>query len=145
MKKSLATLLVVCSALTGCAQSDSKATGASAEQLQHHRFLLESVDGKPLTLSDKSKRQPEIDFGEKMHISGAMCNRFTGQGELSNGMLKAQLASTRMMCVDPQLNALDTLFGQMMTAGVHVSVNGDRLTLKNQQHTLVYKRAEWVN
>lgn len=145
MKKSLATLLVACSALVGCAQGDNNAAGASAEQLQHHRFVLESVDGKPLTLSDKSGRQPEIDFGEKMHISGAMCNRFTGQGELNNGVLTAQLASTRMMCVDPQLNALDNLFGQMLAAGAHVSVANDKLTLKNPQHTLVYKRAEWVN
>ncbi|MTD39622.1 heat shock protein HslJ [Erwinia sp. CPCC 100877] len=145
MKKSLTTLLVACSTLVGCVQGDNSAADARAEQLQHHRFLLKSVDGKPLTLSNKSGHQPEIDFGEKMHISGTMCNRFTGQGELSNGVLKAQLASTRMMCVDPQLNALDKLFGQMLAAGAHVSMTNDRLTLRNEQHTLVFKRADWVN
>lgn len=145
MNKPLAALLVACSALMGCAQGDNANTGASAEQLQHHRFVLESVDGKPLTLPGNSQRQPSIDFGEKMHISGAMCNRFNGQGQLNDGVLTARLASTRMMCVEPQLNELDNLLGQMLAAGAHVSVTNDRLTLKNAQHTLVYKRAEWVN
>lgn len=42
-----------------------------------------------------------------MMISGSMCNRFSGEGKLSNGELTAKgLAMTRMMCANPQLKVM---------------------------------------
>lgn len=101
--KKVAALVALSLLMAGCVSSDKIAV--TPEQLQHHRFVLESVNGKPVT-SDKNP--PEISFGEKMMISGSMCNRFSGEGKLSNGELTAKgLAMTRMMCANPQLNELD--------------------------------------
>lgn len=138
MKLTLA--LVAATLLAGCV-STSKVT-TQPEQLQHHRFVLESVNGKNV-----SPAKPlELSFGEKMHISGNMCNRFTGEGKLSDGELKVKnLAMTRMLCTDAQLNQLDALVGAMLHDGVQVDLTENQLTLATSHDSLVYKLADLVN
>lgn len=97
--KKIVTLVALSIIMTGCVSSGK--VSVKREQLEHHRFVLESVNGKTVT-------GPELSFGEGMTVSGKMCNQFTGEGKLSDGELKVKnLAMTRMMCADPQLNALD--------------------------------------
>ncbi len=136
------TLLVLTTlALAGCAQT-SEQKSLSAQDLENHRFVLQSVNGTPF-VAKEGVNVPELNFGDKLHISGAMCNRFFGQATLSGDQLKAEgLAMTRMMCAEPQMNALDNQFGQMLGNGAQVSLNGQQLTLKNDQHTLTYTLAK---
>ncbi|EGT5660630.1 heat shock protein HslJ [Cronobacter dublinensis subsp. dublinensis] len=138
MKKILIPLLAGM-ALAGC-QSTSSSSHITPETLQHHRYVLQTVNGAPL---DATRRVPELSFGEKMHVSGSMCNRFMGQGELHGDTLKVNgLASTRMLCAEPQLNELDKLIGEMLSQGAMVSVEKQQLTLHYRQYTLVYKLAD---
>ncbi|MGG5838465.1 heat shock protein HslJ [Huaxiibacter chinensis] len=137
MKKLVA--LTLCSlALTGCV-NPGKAS-VQPEQLQGHRFVLETVNGtavKPATPS------PEITFGEKMAVSGVMCNRFNGAGKLSEGELRVKsMAMTRKLCAEPQLNELDQSIGDMLRAGAQVDLTADQLTLATADKTLMFKRAE---
>lgn len=137
--KKLASLMLATMVLAGCAQSGDKGT-VTAQDLQHHRYVLQTVDGKPL---DGIKRMPELSFGENMHISGAMCNRFMGQATLADNTLKAKgLGMTMMMCAEPQLNQLDHMINDMLTTGAKVGLTQQQLTLKTSQHTLVYKLAD---
>lgn len=100
--------------------------------LLHRHFVLQSVDGKTIG-------------GEKMHVSGAMCNRFMGQGELQNNILKVErLASTRMACIDPTRAALDPIITDVLSQGAEVSLIKGQLTLKNANHTLVYQQKDWM-
>jgi heat shock protein HslJ len=48
--------------------------------LQHHRWLLESINGvRPA----EAEPMPELDFGERMHVSGSLgCNRYTARAAL---------------------------------------------------------------
>ncbi|WP_105648523.1 heat shock protein HslJ [Cronobacter dublinensis] len=138
MKKTLIPLLAGM-ALAGC-QSTSSSSHIIPETLQHHRYVLQTVNGAPL---DATRRVPALSFGEKMHVSGSMCNRFMGQGELHGDTLKVNgLASTRMLCAEPQLNELDKLIGEMLSQGATVSVEKQQLTLHYRQYTLVYKLAD---
>ncbi|WP_058910228.1 heat shock protein HslJ [Entomohabitans teleogrylli] len=140
--KKLAALMLASVALSGCAQSGSP-SAVTAQQLQHHRFVLESVNGAALATPQGNK--PEISFGENMHVSGSMCNRFTGQGALAGNQLTvAGMASTRMLCADPQLNQLDQVIGELLTNGATISLAQQSLTLQNGQHTLVYKLQDLV-
>lgn len=66
--KKVAALVALSLLMAGCVSNDKIAV--TPEQLQHHRFVLESVNGKPVT---NDKNPPEISFGEKMMISGSMC------------------------------------------------------------------------
>ena len=142
--KKFASLMLASVVLAGCAQPADKGS-VTAQDLQHHRFVLESVDGKPLVVKN-TKRAPELSFGENMHISGAMCNRFMGQATLENNTLKVKgLGMTMMLCVEPQLNDLDHRINDMLTAGANVSLANQQLVLKSGQHTLTYKLAVLVN
>lgn len=57
--KKVAAFVALSLLMAGCVSNDKIAV--TPEQLQHHRFVLESVNGKPVT-SDKNP--PEISFGE---------------------------------------------------------------------------------
>ncbi|WP_312317891.1 heat shock protein HslJ [Atlantibacter hermannii] len=138
--KKLTCLALGAALLAGCAQT---ARQGDAPQLEHRRYMLESVDGKPVMAT---QRPLDISFGEKLHVSGGMCNRFMGQGKLDGNVLKVDgMASTRMLCAEPELNQFDILIGEMLTSGATVDAKSQSLILSNQQHTLVYKSADWVN
>ena len=109
--------------------------------LQHRRFVLASVDGEPFSAS----RMPEMTFDENFRITGQMCNRFTGQGILEKGMVKAsQMASTRMFCADAALNRVEDIFSAMMTAGSAAEFADNTLTLRQGAHTLVFTAKDRV-
>lgn len=136
--KKIVTLMALSMLMAGCVSNGK--VSVNREQLQHHRFVLESVNGKPVAVA---KNQPELSFGENMTVSGNMCNRFTGQGKLSDGELKVKdLAMTRMMCSDPQLNALDGIVSEMFKQGAQVDLTANQLTLATAEQTLTYKLAD---
>ncbi|MEX0494867.1 heat shock protein HslJ [Raoultella terrigena] len=136
-----AALLAAGVLLSGCVYNSKVST--SAEQLQHHRFVLSSVNGQALKEGSKPL---ELSFGEKTFVSGNMCNRFSGEGKVSDGELKVkELAMTRMLCADPQLNELDATLGKMLRDGAQVDLTENQLTLATADRTLVYKLADLVN
>ena len=142
-----AALLAVGMLLSGCVYNSKVST--RAEQLQHHRFVLTSVNGQPLNAADKPQ---ELSFGEKMaitgkmYVSGNMCNRFSGTGKVSDGELKVEeLAMTRMLCTDPQLNTLDATLSKMLRECAQVDLTETQLTLATADQTLVYKLADLMN
>ncbi len=105
-----AALLAAGMLLSGCVYNSKVSTGA--EQLQHHRFVLTSVNG------ERSTRRPlELSFGEKMAITGKMyvsgnITALAGKVKVSDGELKVKsLAMTRMLCHDAQLNTTDATIG----------------------------------
>lgn len=137
MKKVI--VLVALSLLMAGCVSNGKVS-VNPEQLQHHRFVLESVDGKPV---NPGPHPLELSFGEKMTISGNMCNRFSGQATLSDGELKAkEMIMTRMMCAEPQRNELDKTLSAMLKQGAQVDLTANQLTLATAEHTLSYKLAD---
>lgn len=136
--KKMALLMLATMALAGCAQTAEQKT-LSAQDLENHHFVLQSVNGTPF-VAPESGRVPEIGFGENLQLSGSMCNRFFGQATLQGDRLKAEnLAMTRMMCAEPELNALDNQLGEMLHQGAQITLSGQQLTLKSEQNTLVYR------
>ncbi|PAN93316.1 heat-inducible protein [Enterobacter cloacae] len=145
MKKLMA-LSVISLVLTGCV-NPGKAS-VQPEQLTSHRFVLENVNGKAVK---STTTPPEISFNalsdislvNNISVSGTMCNRFSGQGKLSEGELKVKtLAMTRKLCAEPQLNELDQAIGDMLRKGAQVDLTEDQLTLATADKTLMFKRAE---
>ncbi len=145
MKKLMA-LSVISLVLTGCV-NPGKAS-VQPEQLTSHRFVLENVNGKAVK---NTTTPPEISFNalsdislvNNISVSGAMCNRFSGQGKLSEGELKVKtLAMTRKLCNEPQLNELDQAIGDMLRKGAQVDLTEDQLTLATADKTLMFKRAD---
>lgn len=136
--KTLVAVTLLSLALTGCV-NPGKAS-VQKDQLQNHRFVLESVNGAAVK---PSAMPPEIAFGEKMAVSGMMCNRFSGEGKLSEGELKVkEMAMTRKLCTDPQRNELDNTISTMLRKGAQVDLTQDQLTLATAETTLMFKRVE---
>ncbi|MFZ4832100.1 heat shock protein HslJ [Rouxiella sp. Mn2063] len=155
MKKNIILAAVAALTLSACSMSkpspSDKAAAVdhppaiTAQDLQHHRYELISVDGEAVN-SAQPRPGPTIEFGEKMHVSGGMCNRFMGQGELQNSVLTVkQLASTMMLCNDKQLNKWDQLIGEVLANGAKVTLQNNQLTLTQGKHQLVYQTKDLVN
>ncbi len=137
-------LLAACSQDTGMTQ-DNKAI--SAKDLQHHNYVLVAIDGKNYS-TQKNAMAPNIEFGEKLNITGSMCNNFFGQGELKNNVLSAKgMGMTRKFCADKTLNELDQKISQLLNSGAVVTLkdNGQFLVLSNDQTTLEFKLKDYVN
>ncbi|MEM6159558.1 META domain-containing protein [Erwinia sp. P6884] len=136
MKKEAA-LLMAAMAIVGCS-ANSAQNNDEAAKLADHYFVLTSVDGKAIGLPEGVK--PGIRFGENMHVSGVMCNRFFGQGKLEQGVLSLpQMASTRMLCSDPRLNEWENMLGKALTQGAKLTLDQQTLTLTGAGHKLVYR------
>ena len=140
-------VLAAAALLSGCVYNSKMST--NADQLQHHRFVLESVNGKTMS----SKGTPlELSFGEKqpilekIYVSGNMCNGFSGTATLHKGELKtSELAMTRKLCSDAQLNELDATFSNMLRQGAQVDLTEQQLTLATADQTLVYRLADLMH
>ena len=119
--KKVVTLIALSMLMAGCVSNGK--VSVNREQLQHHRFVLQSVNGKAVTTANNP---PELSFGK-----------------LSDGELKVKdMAMTRMMCADPQLNALDGIVSEMFKQGAQVDLTADQLTLATAEQTLTYKLAD---
>jgi len=112
------------------------------QDILHHRFVLVSVDGKDFSAKEPV---PSIEFNEGLRIYGAVCNRFRGQGRLVGNVLTVeQLASTKMLCADPDINELENLLTRMLSEGAELRLDGQRLMVRQGEHELLYKLSDWV-
>ena len=141
-KKLTLPLLAAGMMLAGCVSLGTHKVTVQEDQLIHHRFVLETVNGKDVPQGVKA---PELSFNEDMHLSGSMCNSFTGKGDLSEGVLKAKkIAMTKKLCTDPELNKLDATLSKMLHDGAQVDLTEDQLTLATDSDSLIYKLADRV-
>ena len=100
--------------------------------------MLSVVDGQ--TVVPHEGIRPGIGFSEGLKVSGVMCNRFFGQGKVEQGRLSVpQLASTRMLCSNADLNKWEQTLTQMLMNGAEVKVDEQSLTLTGSGHTLQYQ------
>lgn len=147
MMKKRQLLLLCCAALlllaSACGKNSGGGSMVTLKDLTHHRFVLVSVNGKDFSGHENI---PSLEFGEGLHITGAVCNRFMGQGQLKGNILTVDhMASTRMLCADQELNELETNFARMLAAGAELELVGPELVVRQGDTVLRYTLADWVN
>ena len=118
------------------------------KDLLHRRFVLKKADGKDVS---RTERPVDLEFiqspdaVEGLQVAGSICNRYSGNGNVENGLLTVKrLRTTRMLCPDQQLNALEQLFAGMLEQGADVTFKDRSLILRQGQHELVFEAADWV-
>jgi heat shock protein HslJ len=114
--------------------------------LQHHRWVLESINGEALDVDALEGRIPELDFGEQMHVSGnSGCNRFSGRASLHDGYIRfGQLISTLMSC-SPAQNEIEYIIQQVLAgSSVSIGINDNYLSLDANDVSLRYRLQDWV-
>lgn len=146
MNKLLTTLFLL-PLLAACAASGAGKGGlvVTEKDLLHHRFVLQSMNGKDMPFAE---RTPELEFNEGMRISGSACNRFNGPGSLKDSVLTVpNMASTMMMCHEPERNELERQLYTMLREGarLELSDHNRKLTLSGKDTTLVYTVSDWVH
>lgn len=110
---------------------------ALVQRLTHARFVLVSVDN---ALPAATARTPELEFKGDLHMSGVICNIFTGKGELEGAVLRvSNLGTTRMLCVEDVLNEIEKIFIAMLQNGARLDFEGHRLVMEQGGH-----RLEWA-
>ncbi|MBS7817375.1 META domain-containing protein [Wohlfahrtiimonas chitiniclastica] len=127
----------------GCSHTMTDHDGkiATAQDLEHHNYVLVAIDGKAYKTA-ANEMAPNIEFGEKMHLSGAMCNNFFGQGAIKEGVLTAKgMGMTRKFCADATLNQLDQTIGQLLEKGATATLHNDgqRLVLSEGKTQLTFE------
>ncbi|MEZ8144249.1 heat-shock protein HslJ [Enterovibrio norvegicus FF-33] len=148
MKKMAIAMLVAPAILAGCATSTSGKTDAldvSTVNMQHHNWVLESVDGQPLSLPE-GFAAPSLEIGESFTANGhAGCNRYFGQGELKGEQFRIdKMASTMMACPEPAM-AIEGVMTNVLGDWSDVTLTKQTLQLKNGEHVLSFQLRDWVN
>ena len=134
---------LICNLAVSAAFAQSTVT---ATDLQHHRWVLETINDDALPVTENKGKIPELDFGEQMQVTGNMgCNQFNGQAVLRDGFFLIEaMASTRMMFPPPWGDieiAVQTALGHESTISLDVEKN---LTLQTADTTLIFRLEDWV-
>ena len=142
------TVLTVCTTAMGVvAQADSPTGAVIASDLQHHRWILESINGEPVSMGDDGGMIPELDFGEQMHVSGNTgCNRMSGKAKLRDGaFLILNMAVTRRMCAPPR-DKLERAVQKVLGIESRISIDENKnLILSSDDVVLRFRLRDWVS
>ena len=124
------------------------------EDLQHHRWILRSVDGleldeyaRELGFADDvtPAKVPELDFGEQGFVSGNTgCNQIQGQARVvDNSLILANLATTAMACAGFAAE-LELRLQLLYRNPLEITRDGKALILQSGENRLEYELRDWV-
>lgn len=117
------------------------------EDLEHHRWVLESINGAALPSLESGGRIPDLDFGERMMVTGNLgCNQISGKGVLRDGFfLIAAMVSTRRLCTS-EWNDIERTLQTALGTESTISLGTDKnLTLETAGIILTFGLQDWVN
>ena len=124
----------------------SKTSIVTHGDLQHHRWVLVSINGNKIEAEKLGNKIPEIDFGEQMTVTGNTgCNRFFGQATLQrNQFVIGSMKSTRMSCTASQ-NKMELKLKQLLGSESKITIDDKRnLMLEAGDTRLDYRLNDWV-
>ncbi len=116
------------------------------KDLQHHRWVLESINNAAFLAQSAEDSIPDLDFGEQMHVSGNTgCNQYSGKAVLRNGFfLIESMLSTQRLCGTTQ-NELELKLQTMLNHESVITLDPyKRLTLQSAGTLLVFRLRDWV-
>ena len=114
--------------------------------LQHHRWVLESINGNRINAERLDNKVPELEIGEQMQASGnAGCNRFFGTATLrEDRFIIDPVATTRMLC-QPEQNDIENQFVPLLGQESIISIDADKnLFLKTAETQLKFRLEDRV-
>jgi len=124
------------------------------EDLQHHRWILDSIDGQKLEDYARERgfagdfsalRLPELDFGEQGFVSGNTgCNLIQGQARVvDNQLILSRLATTAMLC-GGFADELELQLQLLYRNPLDIERDANDLVLRANGQALRYRLRDWV-
>ncbi|MCF6436512.1 MULTISPECIES: META domain-containing protein [Pseudoalteromonas] len=122
--KTLTLLFATSAFLFGCTSTGK----VNTTQLKHTQWQLSHIAGKAVKSSPVS-----LTFIEAMQVNGnGGCNRFFGEGQLNDSILKVNhIGMTRKLCDEPT-NKMERTLLKMLGKGVPILLQDNTLILKGQ-------------
>jgi heat shock protein HslJ len=120
--------LLALAAVPACVTSPS---GSSATPLESTYWRLAELSGRP-AVGAGGAREAHLQFGQDSArvVGSTGCNRLTGSFTRDGAALRfGPAATTRMACLDPQLNEQEQAFLAALQATERHEIVGDTLTL----------------
>jgi porin len=114
--------------------------------LQHHRWVLRSINREALPARETGDKIPELDFSEQMTVAGNTgCNQINGKAVLRDGyFLIEAMTSTRRLC-SPRWNDIELAVQTALGSESTISLDADKnLTLKTASTHLEFQLEDWV-
>ncbi len=153
MKKYIVALTMFIAACQSTSDNPA-AVNTSLEDLQHHRWVLQDIDGLDLQAyaislgfdkADRLRKIPELDFGEQGHVEGNTgCNQIQGKARVEgNQLILSSLASTRMFCAG-FAGELELKLSVLYADPLAISREGTMLNLQSTDTTLRFQLKDWV-
>ena len=124
----------------------SKTSIVTQGDLQHHRWILKSINHNRIDTAKLNNKIPELDFGEQMTVSGNTgCNNFSAKAILHDEIFSLiAMISTRMFCA-PEQNNLESLLNRILIQESKITVNKDKkLILESHDTRLEFHIKDWV-
>lgn len=124
----------------------SKTSLVTQGDLQHHRWILKSINHNRVDSAKLNNKNPELDFGEQMMVSGNTgCNTFSAKAILRNEtFLLTSMISTQMFCAAEQ-NNLESVLNRVLTRESKITVNQEKkLILESHDTRLEFHIKDWV-
>lgn len=114
--------------------------------LQHHRWVLESIDGKTITPSGPDYRVPELDFGERMHVAGNTgCNGFTGTAVLQDTFFRIDsMVTTNRVCTPEEVRLELTMRTVLAAQPELVAADNHSLLMRAEGVELRFVQRDWA-
>ena len=115
--------------------------------LQHHRWVLESINGQALDVDALQGTVPDLDFGEQMHVSGNTgCNRISGRASLHDVYVRfGQLSSTEMFC-SPAQNDIERTIQELLNGmDIEAAIDDNYLIVEAESVSLRFRLQDWVD
>jgi len=121
-----------------CTESGTVTQG----DLQHHRWLLESIDD---TKPRESEQIPELDFGERMYVSGSLgCRRYSATAELRGPYLAfSDFEPEPRQCKNSSAEVERTMLELFGSESVVAIDPEHRLILKRNGTELRFRLEDW--
>ena len=141
--RNLLTTILLCTLFLG--QDGIADMAVTESDLQHHRWVLESIDGEAVQLENTESQLPDLDFGEQMHVSGNTgCNQYSGKAVLRDGFfLIESMIATQRSC-SAQQNDLELKLQTLLGHESAISLGPDgSLTLRSASTLLVFRLQDW--
>jgi len=136
--------LITISRLYGhCAETGILTPG----DLQHHRWVLDAINGEPLPPAAPGERVPELEFGEGMRVTGnAGCNGFSGTGVLRDEFFVVEAFLTTAMACSRSRNELELIVQTALGSESRIRLDPDRaLTLGSPAAVLSFHLQDRVD
>ena len=112
--------------------------------LQHHRWMLESINGVNIALAETGDPIFDLDFSEQMFVSlNSGCHKILGQAKLHEQYFLIKITQSNQQPCTSYEQEIEQSINEVIGKESVISLDGRHLRLKNGNTELQYLLKDW--